>query len=230
MRIYIFIIGIIFVGLPAKACSYQVQTPFYAVSHLDVLFEGKVIAAYVNGIQISTEVLGSVLQSTNGPIDILLKITPTKIYFGSLPKTVQIKTNYNNNVNTCSDYFFNPKKDIWGATFLNGELISSSYDAVMAYYAQRLLDEANKYEAKLSILADSGKVPRASSHFVAQELSILTKLLAGENLNQQDHYSAADAEIAGLPYHVMEARLEYLNVGGLLEEAANTALVLASEE
>jgi len=205
----------------------MMPAPIEALKQVDVLIEGKVVAAYLNGEQVSTELLKKRLLESDTQINILLKIIPTTYYLGAEEAIFEVHTSYDDS-NSCNNgYFFDPTGDLWGLSKHEGKWLASNIGNHFAHIAHGALKNIAEYLAVLQTHIPNNDLER---DFIEQEQVLLIDL-ASQKHNITDYsFMRVSRQLRKLPTKLLEARLAFVEDLRLPDQIVATQSALMQKQ
>jgi hypothetical protein len=230
MKSFLIFLSILSSTRAVGACSYVFPQRFEAIAELDALFEGRVVAVYLNGVQSSTQEFRQTLLQSDTQVHIRLKIAPSRHYFGVTDAIFEVHTWYDSRRSCANSFFFDTANDIWGVTLDDGKFIASDYSAYLAAVARETILAASTYQDVLI----SQSIPHASTTaqtFVQAELAQLNSILDGTRSDNHPTFISHSQVLYKLPQTVLEARVVFLRAIEDMEAMiATQAAILVNDD
>lgn len=228
MRNVLVILFVIMLAPSAWACSYSFPSPIRAIQSVDLLFEGIVYTAYVDGRQVSTEVLHDYIQRGKDQVTVQYKIIPGKIYKGPETDLIELTSLYDRN-NPCNDFvWLGNSNSLWGATSSDGVYYTGNYVTTISLSIQQLFNSRDAYLEILEKVRDNGSISKKAMMFVLRELQALTDYTGTRLTDLPSQLRTSNRELAVAPIHILQARLELLLSLELRDEYNRTQLTIAA--
>ena len=82
-----------------------------------MMFEGRVVAVYLNGTQVSTSLVTDYLENAYGQVDIKIKVAPSRYFFGTEEAMIVLgpvdKRDSQKGIDVIQDFFLGGSSDAW---------------------------------------------------------------------------------------------------------------------
>lgn len=211
----------------AWSCSYAFKPASEVLNDVDLVFEADIRAVYVNGKQVSTQVLGKHVASLGTPATLRYRLTVRQIYLGQVDDELDVYVRYDP-LNSCTSFFRNATPDlIWGADFDNGRYHANGYNTWVAVSIRSLLQSMDEYRDGLHEAIERNQLSAKGNRIAIRELSLIETQLNNLSTNLLTQMVSRPFELKNLPGSILTLRETLLNHTNLKLEIAKTSMAIA---
>ncbi len=209
------------------SCSYAFKPASEVLNDIDLVFEADIRAVYVNGKQVSTQVLGKHVANLDAPATLRYRLSIRHIYVGQVDDELDVYVQYDP-LNTCTSFFRNKTRDlIWGADFYNGRYHANGYNSWVAVSVRSLLKSMDEYRGGLHEVIASNQLSAKGNRIALRELSLIETQLNNLSTNSLTRMVSRPFELENLPSSLLMLRGTVLNHTNLKLEIAKTSMAIA---
>lgn len=217
-------LALMLAGTDARACSYRFPSAIKALNKLDMVFEGKIHAVYIDNKQVSTELLSEYLSLGKREATVRYKIIPSKMYIGKQTGMVELYTHFSKGFSCDGGVYID---HLWGAILIDGKLNIGDYSQHMALVIKKFLSISAEYQSHLI----EAQTSEPHNSLIVRELEAVQAMLANELASPEAAFFSAPTELKALPLSLLKARAKFLSTDhAFAKEYAITTTAIALKD
>ncbi|UTW56241.1 hypothetical protein [Kordiimonas sp. SCSIO 12610] len=195
---------IIVSSIHVNACMYFSGNYLKVFQSFDTMIEGTVTAVYINGGLVSTYAAQRELDNIYDSADVLLKIRPSKLYFGTKQDIYEINYKHTKTDTICKEDRLDFNTKLWGlATSTDGRLLHLGY---FSRLAASMLSVIASYQTKLLEYKSNNTVSDPYVTAVQSDIKDAQAILDGDFENPYRHFMRSQAELNEFPAELLKIR------------------------